>query len=80
MKQLSVPHTPQKNGVAKQINRTFLDRTRAMLRTTRVAKYFWAKAIKTAYYLINRSPSIVIGLKTLMEMWKGKPLFLLTCV
>lgn len=29
--------------------------------------------MKTACYVINRLPSSTIGLKTLMEMWKGKP-------
>ncbi|KAH9658914.1 retrovirus-related pol polyprotein from transposon TNT 1-94-like protein [Citrus sinensis] len=28
---------------------------------------------KTACYLVNRSPSTAIGLKTAMEMWTGKP-------
>ncbi|KAH9725713.1 hypothetical protein KPL70_007982 [Citrus sinensis] len=31
------------------------------------------KAVKTACYLVNRSPSTAIGLKTAMEMWTGKP-------
>ncbi|RDY03280.1 hypothetical protein CR513_13157, partial [Mucuna pruriens] len=30
------------------------------------------KVVKTTYYTINRSPSIAIGLKTLMEMWREK--------
>ncbi|KAH9647635.1 hypothetical protein KPL70_025262 [Citrus sinensis] len=32
-----------------------------------------AEAAKTACYIVNRSPSTVIGLKTTMEMWTGKP-------
>ncbi|KAI9198938.1 hypothetical protein LWI28_024753 [Acer negundo] len=32
---------------------------------------FRAKVAKTAYYVINRSPSIAIELKTPMEMWIG---------
>ena len=32
-------------------------------------KSFWAKTVKTAYYVLNRSPSTMIDLKTLMEMW-----------
>ncbi|KAL4327456.1 hypothetical protein AHAS_Ahas13G0101900 [Arachis hypogaea] len=38
-----------------------------------LAKSFWAEAVKTACYVINRSPSTAIGLKIPMEMWQGKP-------
>ncbi|KAH9657251.1 hypothetical protein KPL70_022991 [Citrus sinensis] len=31
------------------------------------------EAAKTACYIVNRSPSTAIGLKTAMEMWTGKP-------
>lgn len=44
-----------------------------MLRTAGMAKSFWAKAVKTTYYVINQSPSTSIDLKTPMEMWNGKP-------
>jgi hypothetical protein len=55
------------------MNRTLLERTRAMLRTAGLAKSFWAEAVKTACYMINRSSSTAIGLKTPMEMWNKKP-------
>ncbi|KAL4299380.1 hypothetical protein AHAS_Ahas17G0095100 [Arachis hypogaea] len=44
-----------------------------MLQIVRLAKSFWTEAVKTTYHVINRSPSTAIGLKTLMEMWQGKP-------
>ncbi|GKA31352.1 gag-pol polyprotein [Tanacetum coccineum] len=44
-----------------------------MLATTSLGKLFWAEAINTACYVINRSPSTVVELKTSMEMWRGKP-------
>ena len=72
-RQFTVAHTPQQNGVAERMNRTLLERTRAMLRTAGLAKSFWAEAVRTACYVINRSPSTAIDLKTPMEMWKGKP-------
>ncbi|KAL4320520.1 hypothetical protein AHAS_Ahas14G0018700 [Arachis hypogaea] len=55
------------------MNRTLLERARAMLQTTDLAKSFWAEAIKTVYYVINRLPSTAIGSKTPMEMWQYKP-------
>jgi len=72
-RQFTVAYTPQQNGVAERMNRTLLERTRAMLQTAGLAKSFWAEAAKTACYVINRSPSTTIGLKTPMEMWNDKP-------
>ncbi|KAL4289723.1 hypothetical protein GQ457_14G011740 [Hibiscus cannabinus] len=72
-RQFTTVHTPQQNGVAERMNRTLLERTRAMLRAASLEKAFWAEAVKTACYLVNRSPSTAIELKTPMEMWTGKP-------
>ena len=43
-----------------------------MLKTTNIVKSFWAEAVNTACYVINRSPSTAIKLQTPMEMWNGK--------
>ncbi|KAH9659037.1 Integrase catalytic domain-containing protein [Citrus sinensis] len=72
-RQFTVAYTPQQNGVAERMNRTLTERIRAMLRTAGLPNSFWAEAAKTACYIVNRSPSPTIGLKTAMEMWTGKP-------
>ncbi|KAE8698382.1 putative ribonuclease H protein [Hibiscus syriacus] len=72
-RQFTVANTPQQNGVAERMNRTLLERTRAMLRDAGLEKLFWAEAVNTACYLVNRAPSTAIELKTPMEMWAGKP-------
>ncbi|KAK0592765.1 hypothetical protein LWI29_024958 [Acer saccharum] len=72
-RQFTVTYTPQQNGVAERMNRTLAERIRAMLRTAGLSNSFWAEAAKTACYVVNRSPSIAIELKTPMEMWTGKP-------
>ena len=71
-RQFTVTYIPQQNGVAERMNITLLEKTRAMLKTTDLAKSFWAEAVNTACYVINRSPSTTINLKTPMEMWTGK--------
>ena len=43
------------------------------MRTAALDKKFLVEAINTAYYVVNQVPSTVIELKTLIEMWTGKP-------
>ena len=45
---------------------------RAMLKTVGLPKTYWAEAIETACYIINRSPLIAIEMKTPMEMQISK--------
>ncbi|KAE8667838.1 hypothetical protein F3Y22_tig00112368pilonHSYRG00011 [Hibiscus syriacus] len=72
-RQFTVANTPQQNGVAERMNITLLERTRAMLRDVGLEKSFWAEAVNTACYLVNRAPSTAIELETPMETWTGKP-------
>ena len=66
-------NTPQQNGVAKRINRTLLERVYCMLSNAGLGKEFWAEAISTGCYLVNRSPNTSIECKTPEEVWSGKP-------
>ncbi|KAH9670648.1 hypothetical protein KPL70_017055 [Citrus sinensis] len=72
-RQFTVAYTLQQNRVAEQMNRTLTERIKAMLKTAGLPNSFWAKAAKTACYIVNRSQSTAIGLKTTMEMWTEKP-------
>jgi transposase InsO family protein len=58
----------QQNEVAEWMNRTLLERARCMLFNARFGREFWAKAVNTACYLVNRSPSIAIDCKTPHEI------------
>jgi len=40
---LQTAYTPQQNRVAERMNRTLLERTRAMLKATGLGKSFWAE-------------------------------------
>ena len=44
-----------------------------MLSNAGLSKDFWAEAISTACFLVNRSPSTAIEFKTPEEVWSGKP-------
>lgn len=50
----TVPYTPQQNEKAERMNRTLLERARAMLTDSGVDKKFWGEAVRTAADIINR--------------------------
>lgn len=53
-------YTPQQNGVAERLNRSILNKVRSMLSESGLEPKFWAEAVSTAVYLLNRTPSSVI--------------------
>lgn len=56
-RQLTVPYTPQQNGVAERANRTIGEMARSMLVHSGLPEALWAEAVSTAVYLRNRSPT-----------------------
>ena len=66
----TIPHTPQHNGIAERMNRTLVERATAMLQQSGLPKTFWAEAINTASYIINRSPAAANDV-TPFEGWHG---------
>jgi hypothetical protein len=69
----SSAHTPEQNGVAERSNRTVMDMARCMRVDAGLGKEFWAIAVDTAVYLINRLPSSAIGGATPYQRLLGKP-------
>ncbi|KAK0586137.1 hypothetical protein LWI29_001641 [Acer saccharum] len=69
----TVRHTPQQNGVAERMNRTVLEKVRCLLIGAGLSQNFWGEAAATAAYLINKSPSTAVALKTPEEIWIGRP-------
>jgi transposase InsO family protein len=53
---LSCPYTSQQNGKAEQILSTVNDSLRTMLLHSGAPASFWAEALATATYVINRRP------------------------
>jgi transposase InsO family protein len=70
--EFSSPYTPQQNGVVEMKNRTLLDMARTMLDEYKTPDRFWAEAINTACYSINRLYLHRILKKTPYELFTGK--------
>lgn len=68
--QLTVPYTPQQNGVAERKNRSLTESAKCMLLDAGLNNRFWGEAILTAAYLQNRLPSRSIN-KTPVELFTG---------
>lgn len=70
---LTVPRTPQLNGVSERMVRTITEKARAMISGASLEKYFWGEAILTATYLINLTPTKALLVdKTPYESWHRK--------
>jgi hypothetical protein len=54
------------------MNRTLMEKARSMLNGAKLVQEFWAEAVGTACYLVNRSPSLALDDKTPHEIWSGK--------
>ena len=68
----SAPRTPQQNGVVERKNRTLEEMAKTMLCKNNMEKYFWAEAINTACYVVNRIYIRPILKKTPYELFKGR--------
>jgi transposase InsO family protein len=70
--EFSSPYTPQQNGIVERKNRTLLDMARTMLDEYKTPDRFWAEAINTACYSINRLYLHRIFKKTSYELLTDK--------
>ncbi|KAK0594583.1 hypothetical protein LWI29_036706 [Acer saccharum] len=50
-RQLTVPYTPQQNGVSERKNQTVMEMAKSMLHEKRLPKVFWGEAVYTTVYL-----------------------------
>ena len=73
--QTSCPDTPPQNGVAERKNRHILEVARSLMFTMNVPKFLWSEAVMTATYLINRTPSRILGMKSPCELLLGENKF-----
>uniref|UniRef100_A0A0K8UDK8 Retrovirus-related Pol polyprotein from transposon TNT 1-94 n=1 Tax=Bactrocera latifrons TaxID=174628 RepID=A0A0K8UDK8_BACLA len=71
-RQLTVPYSPQQNGVAERMNRTIVEMARTMMAYANIPEMLWAEAIATAVYIRNRSPTKALTGMTPYEVWTGR--------
>ena len=55
--ELTVPHSPQQNGVSERMNRTLVESARSMIAHAELSNIFWAEAISAASHVRNRLPT-----------------------
>ncbi|GJV87870.1 putative ribonuclease H-like domain-containing protein [Tanacetum coccineum] len=69
-RELSVARTPQQNRVAERKNRKLIEAARTMLVDSKLPTTFWAEAVNTDCYVLNRSLIIKASNKTLRNIFK----------
>ena len=65
----TIPNTPQQNGVSERMNRNLIEAVRSMIDNTKLPHRFWAEALSTVAYLINKSLTKTLVDKTPFEAW-----------
>ncbi|GJV53903.1 putative ribonuclease H-like domain-containing protein [Tanacetum coccineum] len=72
-REFSIARTPQQNGVAERKNRTLIEAARTMLADSLLPTVFWAEAVNTACYVLNRVLVTKPHNKTPYELIIGRP-------
>ncbi|KAA0045581.1 copia-type polyprotein [Cucumis melo var. makuwa] len=69
---MTIPFTPQQNGVVERKNRTILNMARSMLKSKKIPKEFWVQVVEYAMYLSNHSPTRSLWNKIPQQAWIEK--------
>jgi len=72
--QFTCANTPQQNGIAERKNRHLAETCRSMLHAKNVPSRWWAEAMKTAAFVINKLPQQRLDFQSPFEkLWNKKP-------
>ena len=55
VRRLTVHDTPEYNGVAERLNRTLIEKVRALLHETGLPRFLWGEALNHIVYMKNRT-------------------------
>lgn len=70
----TAPYSPAQNGRAERLNRTLVERSRAMLIGRDLPRFLWEEAITYANYLRNRTPTRTLqGMTPFQAFWNARP-------
>lgn len=67
-------YSSYQNGTAERMNRTVLEKTRALLSQGLVPAALWSDAVRYAAFLINWTPSLVLSYDAPVDVWHGRKL------
>ena len=59
--EVTVPYTPEQNGVAERLNRTLMEAARSMISHAKLNSSYWGEAVATAAYVWNRMVTTATG-------------------
>ncbi|EJD32559.1 rve-domain-containing protein, partial [Auricularia subglabra TFB-10046 SS5] len=68
----TAPYSPSQNGISERLNRTIVERARAMLFAHELPRFLWAEAVSYATHLKNRSPTRALDGMTPTEAFTGR--------
>ncbi|MCO5574979.1 hypothetical protein L7F22_028776 [Adiantum nelumboides] len=71
-RQFTCRYTPQQNGVTERKNRHIAEAARALMSEKNVPHCYWAEAVSTAVYIMNRTPTAAVHNVTPEEKFTGK--------
>ena len=69
-RQLTIPGTPQQNGIAKRRNQTLFEMVRSIMTHVNLSISYWGDVLLTIAYILNRVPSKSV-IFTPYELWTG---------
>ncbi|GJZ24975.1 retrovirus-related pol polyprotein from transposon TNT 1-94 [Tanacetum coccineum] len=68
-REYSNARTPQQNGVAERKNMTLIEAARTMLADSFLPNTFWAEAVSTACYVLNRDLLVLVTILNTLTIW-----------
>lgn len=64
IRHLTVPYSPQQNGVVERRNRTVVALARSFLKEKQLPSEFWGEAVRHSVYILNSFPTRALSGKT----------------